>query len=83
MLDSQIWDYGFKALYGVGIAIAAIKSWSTSSVAKELHISLNSRLTELLVTKDKELAAAVEAAAATAMAIGLQQGRAEKSHDTR
>jgi hypothetical protein len=78
MLAPEFWDYGFKALYGVGIAIAAVKSWSTSNVARELHVSLNSRLTELLATKDKELAAAVEAAAATALALGLKQGRAEK-----
>jgi hypothetical protein len=77
-LDPQIWDYGFKALYGVGIAVAAIKSWTTASVARELHISLNSRLTQLLATKDRELVAAVEAAAATAMAVGLKQGREEK-----
>lgn len=57
-----------------GIVISAF--WVSHKV-QQVHLSVNSRMDQMLLQKDAEREAAVAAATAVAHAIGLQQGQAQ------
>lgn len=72
-LDQWV-DIGGKVLTLAGITIGAF--W-TSHKVNQVHVSVNSRMDQMLAQKDAEREAAVAAATAVAHAVGLQQGQAQ------
>lgn len=71
------WDKILHVVTALGLAFTAVKTWVLGKKVQEIHVSVNSRLSQLIESMRKERNSAVEAATATSHAEGLQQGQAQ------